>query len=611
MNDIVTSLHGREIGLDDRGRLIVRGGIEGLGVSVTSFGVKGDGSTDDTTKLQAALNSVAGAGGGRLTVPNTGAAYVISNTIVIPDSVEFVGVGYPTLKMTSASVSRMISFSNTTDSSVRGFILDGNSSVTPTDALVVFLNTTSNCVLEDCDFINAPSASTGTVVLSGSGIVDCHVIDNRFTSPEGTAIGLAGCQRCTVAFNYFVDGGGFGIHMTASATKNLILANHGNNTALEVIGMNYTCSLNTIQGNHCEATGDNGISISGDYNTVTGNVCVLNDNAGIGVWGSYNSITGNVCKNNRQGGLSTWAGIWVHSGFGGRGSYNTITGNTCDDDQAVKTQAYGVRIELTGYTNWAGGQVISGAGVFRVNGLNLYVSTNGGTTGATAPVHTSGTVSDDVVSWTYLSSWLIAARPEGNTTAGNTLGRAVTATYTDSNAAADNLIIDRTQDVVLTDNKLLVGSATPITYTSANGLQISAGSGSPGINLETTNSASVAAITCGLSDVQDGRLEYNFASNYWDIYAGGAQQYRVGTTNLRAASDNTIDLGTASQRFKDIYGYRAILGTGLCQILTGSGSPESVVTAPIGSLYLNTAGGVSTTLYVKTSGAGNTGWTAK
>jgi hypothetical protein len=47
------------------------------------------------------------------------------------------------------------------------------------------------------------------------------------------------------------------------------------------------------------------------------------------------------------------------------------------------------------------------------------------------------------------------------------------------------------------------------------------------------------------------------------------------------------------------------------KLLTGSGSPEGVVTAPTGSMYLNTAGGATTTLYVKTSGTGNTGWTAK
>jgi hypothetical protein len=44
---------------------------------------------------------------------------------------------------------------------------------------------------------------------------------------------------------------------------------------------------------------------------------------------------------------------------------------------------------------------------------------------------------------------------------------------------------------------------------------------------------------------------------------------------------------------------------------SGSGSPESVVTAPVGSLYTRTDGGASTTLYIKESGTGNTGWIAK
>ena len=43
----------------------------------------------------------------------------------------------------------------------------------------------------------------------------------------------------------------------------------------------------------------------------------------------------------------------------------------------------------------------------------------------------------------------------------------------------------------------------------------------------------------------------------------------------------------------------------------GAGIPEGVVTAPIGSMYFNTSGGSATTLYVKESGAGNTGWVGK
>ena len=47
------------------------------------------------------------------------------------------------------------------------------------------------------------------------------------------------------------------------------------------------------------------------------------------------------------------------------------------------------------------------------------------------------------------------------------------------------------------------------------------------------------------------------------------------------------------------------------EIRSGTGTPEGKVTAPVGSLFLRTDGGATTTLYVKTSGTGNTGWTAK
>jgi hypothetical protein len=46
-------------------------------------------------------------------------------------------------------------------------------------------------------------------------------------------------------------------------------------------------------------------------------------------------------------------------------------------------------------------------------------------------------------------------------------------------------------------------------------------------------------------------------------------------------------------------------------IRRGTGSPQSVVTAPVGSIYLRDDGGAGSTLYVKESGTGNTGWVAK
>lgn len=47
------------------------------------------------------------------------------------------------------------------------------------------------------------------------------------------------------------------------------------------------------------------------------------------------------------------------------------------------------------------------------------------------------------------------------------------------------------------------------------------------------------------------------------------------------------------------------------KLKSGTGTPEGAVTAPIGSLFLRTDGGAGTSLYVKESGVGNTGWVGK
>lgn len=44
---------------------------------------------------------------------------------------------------------------------------------------------------------------------------------------------------------------------------------------------------------------------------------------------------------------------------------------------------------------------------------------------------------------------------------------------------------------------------------------------------------------------------------------------------------------------------------------TGTGTPEGSVTAPVGSIFSRTDGSAGTTLYVKESGTGNTGWNVK
>jgi hypothetical protein len=92
--------------------------------------------------------------------------------------------------------------------------------------------------------------------------------------------------------------------------------------------------------------------------------------------------------------------------------------------------------------------------------------------------------------------------------------------------------------------------------------------------------------------------------------AAVASHFKVATEYCRDSSgvvgNVTVPVLTASVLVAGAY-----INNGDTTWTTNTGSPEGVVTAPIGSLYSRLDGGVSTTLYVKTSGTGNTGWTAK
>lgn len=59
------------------------------------------------------------------------------------------------------------------------------------------------------------------------------------------------------------------------------------------------------------------------------------------------------------------------------------------------------------------------------------------------------------------------------------------------------------------------------------------------------------------------------------------------------------------------YGALADVTALLGKLKWGAGSPEGAVTAAVGTLYLRTDGSAGTTLYVKESGTGNSGWTGK
>lgn len=85
--------------------------------------------------------------------------------------------------------------------------------------------------------------------------------------------------------------------------------------------------------------------------------------------------------------------------------------------------------------------------------------------------------------------------------------------------------------------------------------------------------------------------------------------YTLLGTALNVLAQNlftTADFGHVDAIFGKVF-----ITSGGPSIRTGGGSPESAVTAPVGSLFLRNDGGAGTTLYVKESGSGTTGWVGK
>ena len=94
--------------------------------------------------------------------------------------------------------------------------------------------------------------------------------------------------------------------------------------------------------------------------------------------------------------------------------------------------------------------------------------------------------------------------------------------------------------------------------------------------------------------------------------ASGTASWQINTSShLLPIADASYDVGATTTRVRAVYSGSYRFASTTQMITNGTGSPESVVTATVGSMYLRTDGGANTTLYIKESGTGNTGWVAK
>jgi hypothetical protein len=156
------------------------------------------------------------------------------------------------------------------------------------------------------------------------------------------------------------------------------------------------------------------------------------------------------------------------------------------------------------------------------------------------------------------------------------------------------------------DAYLIEASASAVDNIQITGENITADSGTWNRAIRVLSSGQAF----GVIHVVPGVLDDCATGVLFDDGGGGADRF----TGLLMVAGGIIDAttkawdATASGVYIRIAGNASPFGP---NVIAGNGSPESTVTAGIGSIHHRLDGGTSTTLYVKESGTGNTGWVAK
>lgn len=325
-----------------------------VSVKAPRFGAKGDGVTDDTAALTAALN-YAGANGCTVYFPN--GVYLLKSRIGLTS-------GYnPSMKGQSYGGATI---------RASGFTLNGNGMIDYTGA--------SNFVIEDMvfDFNNIAVTVGSEEAVGFINCTDFHFNRNRILHMVGTGVVTNGCNRFWITNNYIAKDAAantFNVAINVESASRQSTDGYVIGNQLVNSGSDYSCTRCTIAfnrisnwkfgsgitteqdsansnfysivGNVCygstgtdtNATNPCGIENWGAYAAISGNVCYSNSGDGISQGGQNCTVTGNICFNNGQ-----TAGSGITSRYGTaayNASYSTYTGNRCFDTQTTKTQVYG------------------------------------------------------------------------------------------------------------------------------------------------------------------------------------------------------------------------------------------------------------------------------
>lgn len=609
-------------------------------VNAKWFGAKGDGVTDDTEAINNAV-TYCNANGGGIVEAHDG-TYMVNASgnltgIQMKSGVylDLTGAKLKALGANSANY-RLVYFTGVSDCGIIGGEIEGdraaNSATGEQGHCVYLILSCSRILIQNVTISNA--FGDGIYVgrlCSDVKINGCTVTNNRRNNISIVSASNVYIDGCDVSnANGTAPEAGIDIEPNASdaLSKNIIITNcniYGN--AKE--GISYpapapTPLVETSVVSNCNIYGNGAAGIRASYIRnleITG--CVIFNNAGGGILDTAALITslnidGNLIYGNTGSGIEGFASgsviannaIRNNSTYGIKwhfGQQVTISGNVISDhaeNGIYYERAYNCAIiGNTVKNSQKHGIFITGTATSSVT-RSRTVAVIGNT--VVAP----GLLTDNTYHGIYLD-----ANANTCTVTGNTVERAASGTVV---------------SLVLTNGGANYTSAPTVTISGGGGAGATATavvSGGSVVTLTLTNAGSgytsVPTVSfsggggtgaAATASIGNQPLYAIYAEDASVVIAGNMTNNgaKSGNTQVRRGSLTPASFLNSPSFMTHVLAERFYPGVTLTAFITsGTGSPEGAQSAPVGSLFLRTDGGASTTLYVKESGASNTGWVAK
>ena len=488
------------------------GGPDGGVFNVADYGATGDGVTDDSAAIQAAIDACEAAGGGEVYFPS--GTYIADNMTIDDDFVHVTSGGGVTIKPNTLGVSGtpMEIFTVSGDScSVSNLYLDLGDPYNVDFNYGVYGNGANGLTVE------------GVSVL-GSGYAISTINSDNVSIRQCSVSGYA-------EYGVLVWGDADGI---------------------------------IIEGNICrDASGSvtaNGIKLAGASSGSATNVT----NA---------TIVGNVCINNRSG-----IDVAINEGEG-----IIIDGNVIDNS-AMTLAGYAINMKFNTFSYVDTTVTIE----------NVVISNNTIKTSTTASV--SGINVQREINEPFMTDILVTGNSISGPAPHSTTSRDGIRVYGANGATiSSNNITGYRRGILIADCDSTYVSSNIIRDTF---LPLFFDKQMPKMSMD--DNTAIGNTLWAVKSVSGA-----FYDNAIEVDTGASGTRLVG---------NYMQTGNSSTPHVNDSGTGTVLslapGADL-MALSGAGTPENAITANIGSTYQRTDGGAGTSLYVKESGTGNTGWVAK